>query len=375
MNNDDTTCQLVICGGGIIGVALAYYLSELSPENSKSVKVKLVERESVACHSSGKAGGFLALDWNDHSPVCSLSRLSYKLHEDLNKCLSEEDLGYRQLSTFAIEAGGETSQKRKKAAQSYMDVNISKSKPLGTKSTTAQVNPYRLTHALMKAAIANGVEFVKGEVIGMTFDEASSKQLRQVELRGGSHLKADKAVIAMGAWSNVLAPSFPLCPNYPQIQGSKAHSIVLQAELPAEAMFTEFIDEMGNISEPEIYPRDDGTVYVCGEGDEDDPLPKDPLLIQPSTGRCEKLYKTVCKMSTMLDVPILTRQACYLPNSPDGVPIIGQVHPYSQVFIGTGHGCWGILNGPATGKCLAQLILGLSTDIDLSPFSITRFKS
>ena len=62
MNNDDTTCQLVICGGGIIGVALAYYLSELSPENSKSVKVKLVERESVACHSSGKAGGFLALD-------------------------------------------------------------------------------------------------------------------------------------------------------------------------------------------------------------------------------------------------------------------------------------------------------------------------
>ena len=52
---------------------------------SKSVKVKLVERESVACHSSGKAGGFLALDWNDHSPVCSLSRLSYKLHEDLNK--------------------------------------------------------------------------------------------------------------------------------------------------------------------------------------------------------------------------------------------------------------------------------------------------
>ena len=97
MNKSDDTCQLVICGGGIIGVALAYYLSELSPADNKSVKVKVVERESVACHSSGKAGGFLALDWNDHSPVSSLSRLSYKLHEDLNKCLSGEDLGYRQL--------------------------------------------------------------------------------------------------------------------------------------------------------------------------------------------------------------------------------------------------------------------------------------
>ena len=377
MNKSDDTCQLVICGGGIIGVALAYYLSELSPADNKSVKVKVVERESVACHSSGKAGGFLALDWNDHSPVSSLSRLSYKLHEDLNKCLSGEDLGYRQLSSFAIEAREEAAAKRK-TTQSYMDVNISKSKLLGTKDTTAQVNPYRLTQALMKAAIAKGVEFVKGEVIGMTFDNESSSKplLRQVELRNGSHLMADKAVIAMGAWSSVLAASLPLCPNFPQIRGSKAHSIVLKAELPAEAMFTEFIDKEGNTSEPEIYPRDDGTVYVCGEGDEDDPLPIDPLLIQPSTGRCEKLYKTVCKMSTMLDdVPILTRQACYLPNSPDGVPIIGQVHPYSQVFIGTGHGCWGILNGPATSKCLAQLILGLSTDIDLSPFSITRFKS
>merc|ERR1719322_1727578 len=100
MNEDQSV--IVVCGGGIIGVALAYYLSELSARDKRYV-IKVVERESVACHSSGKAGGFLALDWNDHSPVSSLSRLSYKLHEDLNKCLSGEDLGYRQLSSFAIE--------------------------------------------------------------------------------------------------------------------------------------------------------------------------------------------------------------------------------------------------------------------------------
>ena len=364
--------MIVVCGGGIIGVALAYYLSELSARDKRYV-IKVVERESVACHSSGKAGGFLALDWNDHSPISSLSRLSYKLHQDLSQSLPRQHLGYRQLSTYAIEAKAEKN--RKKTVQSYMDANISKSKLLGTRETTSQVNPYELTHALKEAAIASGVvEFVKDEVIGMTFDELDAKQLRQVELRGGRFLRADKAIIAMGAWSSTLSHSLPLCPKFPRIKGSKAHSIVLRAELPAEAMFTEYSDVEGNCSEPEIYPRDDGTVYVCGEGHEDDPLPDDPRRIQPSPGRCEKLHETVGKMSARLqDAPILTKQACYLPNSPDGLPIIGPVDPYPQVYVATGHGCWGILNGPATAKCLAQFILGLPTSVDLSPFSITRF--
>jgi glycine/D-amino acid oxidase-like deaminating enzyme len=54
----------VICGGGIVGAATAYYLSTL-----KGVAPTLVERHEVAGAASGRAGGFLALDWNDGSPV------------------------------------------------------------------------------------------------------------------------------------------------------------------------------------------------------------------------------------------------------------------------------------------------------------------
>jgi hypothetical protein len=32
------------------------------------------------------------------------------------------------------------------------------------------------------------------------------------------------------------------------------------------------------IKDPEIYPREDGTVYVCGESDHF-PLPEDPALV------------------------------------------------------------------------------------------------
>ena len=56
-------CRVVICGAGIVGASIAYYLAQ------RGVASTLVEREEVACAASGKAGGFLALDWNDSSPV------------------------------------------------------------------------------------------------------------------------------------------------------------------------------------------------------------------------------------------------------------------------------------------------------------------
>jgi glycine/D-amino acid oxidase-like deaminating enzyme len=63
-----TYCRVVICGGGIIGAATAYYLAQ------QGVGATVIEREALAAAASGKAGGFLALDWNDSSPVGPLAR-------------------------------------------------------------------------------------------------------------------------------------------------------------------------------------------------------------------------------------------------------------------------------------------------------------
>ena len=89
---------------------------------------------------------------------------------------------------------------------------------------------------------------------------------QSVILENGS-IDADVVVIAMGAWSGVVKDFFPLYKSFPKIKGSRAHSIIVESDVPAEALFVEF-KEKGNTSEPEMYPRQDGTVYICGEGDE-----------------------------------------------------------------------------------------------------------
>ena len=47
---------VVICGGGIIGCSIAYYLTKL---DNDFARVIIVERNEIAGHASGKAGGFL----------------------------------------------------------------------------------------------------------------------------------------------------------------------------------------------------------------------------------------------------------------------------------------------------------------------------
>ena len=55
--------NVLICGGGVIGASIAYFLS------CRGAKVTVIERTGLACAASGKSGGFLALDWCDGSPL------------------------------------------------------------------------------------------------------------------------------------------------------------------------------------------------------------------------------------------------------------------------------------------------------------------
>ena len=41
----------------------------------------------------------------------------------------------------------------------------------------------------------------------------------------------------------------------------------------------------------------------------------------------------------------------------DGLPLIGPVPGVAGAFVATGHGPWGMLNAPATGRALAELIV------------------
>ena len=55
--------KVLICGGGVIGASIAYFLS------LRGIETIVVERTGVANAASGKSGGFLARDWCDGTPV------------------------------------------------------------------------------------------------------------------------------------------------------------------------------------------------------------------------------------------------------------------------------------------------------------------
>ena len=85
--------RIVICGGGAIGAAIAYFTSRGGARST------VIERHAVAGAASGKSGGFLALDWCDGGPLQTLARRSFGLHAELADQLGSKG-GYRRLATY-----------------------------------------------------------------------------------------------------------------------------------------------------------------------------------------------------------------------------------------------------------------------------------
>ena len=72
----------------------------------------------------------------------------------------------------------------------------------------------------------------------------------------------------------------------------------------------------------------------------------------------------------------MRRQACYRPVTDNGLPLIGRVPGVRGAFVATGHGPWGILNAPATGLALAELVAEwAATSVDLRAFDPARLQA
>jgi glycine/D-amino acid oxidase-like deaminating enzyme len=89
---------------------------------------------------------------------------------------------------------------------------------------------------------------------------------------------------------------------------------------------------------------------------------------------CATLARAAGRVSTRLAAASIERkQACYRPVTDDGIPLIGRVPGVAGAYVATGHGPWGMLNAPATGLALAELITkGAAASVDLRPFDPAR---
>ena len=356
--------RVLICGGGVIGAAIAYFLSR------RGVQATVIERTGLACAASGKSGGFLALDWCDGTPLQALARRSFVLHASLAEEI-DDDWGYRRLTTYG---GSATSQGRshphgKASHVDWTSERVTIDQRLGSTETTAQVHPGQFTAALMRAAQAQGAELRIGQITGLVRDR-NDERVEGVEVDGET-VRGDAVVIAMGPWSILASAWLPL----PGVFGLKGHSLVFETgtEVPAEALFLEYLDATGGVHSPEVFPRSDGTTYVCAISSES-PLPIDPAEVQPDPGAIGRLQAMCSELSPVLGQnPVLAQQACYRPVTRDGRPLIGPISRLKGAYVATGHSVWGILNAPATGEAVTELIIdGLARAVDLSPFDPAR---
>ena len=156
--------RVVICGGGVIGASIAYFLS------LRQVEAVVVERAGLASAASGKAGGFLALDWCDGSPLAPLARRSFALHGELARGLGR-DWGYRRLDTLAVVASARRTVEsvRDLRSPAWLSPESAVQARLGTTETTAQVTPAAFTKAMMAAACDRGARVHEGCVTGLGF--------------------------------------------------------------------------------------------------------------------------------------------------------------------------------------------------------------
>ena len=147
---------------------------------------------------------------------------------------------------------------------------------------------------------------------------------------GESHTVASvtDVVITAGPWTPSVWPDAP-------ISALRAHSVTLKPTdrdnpvVSPHALFTHIAYKSINKGRsktvtPEIYPRPDGTLYACGEGDHLIPLPATADLVETSPERCQDIVDHISSVSdTMATSTITARNACYLPqNEYGGSPLV-----------------------------------------------------
>src|SRR5438067_7206446 len=140
----DPRKRIVICGGGAIGAAIAYFTSR------RGARPIVIERHEVAGAASGKSGGFLALDWNSGSPLDRLARRSFEVHAELSRELGNP-WGHRSLTTYGGYAV-EDDTRRSARARAWLADGVAITSRLGSTESTALVEPRTFTIGLTPAA-------------------------------------------------------------------------------------------------------------------------------------------------------------------------------------------------------------------------------
>jgi D-amino-acid dehydrogenase len=211
--------------------------------------------------------------------------------------------------------------------------------------------------ALRRAATKRGATIIRGDA------EIVRNGGRATGVRvDGRTIATDAIIVAGGAWTEALGAALGVdLPLYPQ-RGQILHLDVPGTTTSAWPVILGFGSQY-LLAFPEhrvvagaTREHDSGFDYRMTAGGVHEVL-CEALRVAP--GRAT---------ATLAEIRIGLR-----PTSPDGLPVLGRVPGYDNIFVATGHGPSGLQLGPHSGADVARIAQGHAADLDLSAFAAERF--
>lgn len=220
----------------------------------------------------------------------------------------------------------------------------------------AHSTPTEIMPRLLNWLKENGVIIKTNESVEQLL--TSGDKLTQVKTDKSTY-KIDQVVVAAGSWSQTLAKKLNL--NL-AVQGGKGYSIDVKRptgiKLPAILMEAKVAMTPMN-----GFTRFAGTMEFSGNNS----------VIRKE--RVEAISKAA--QAYYPEVEILAEEKAQArsglrPVSPDGLPYIGKSEKFSNVTFATGHAMMGWSLGPATGKLVSEIIADKKLSMDIQAFHPDR---
>jgi glycine oxidase len=351
------TWDIIIIGGGIIGLSLAIALRK------RGARVLVVERGEPGREASYAAGGMLVdCSLETPPPLQPLATAGARMYPEFAHELQIEsgvNVDLRDHGTIVFPPPDHVYTRPGFTLASLLPTPLAELEPaLGDPQRPAfclkerSVDPRALSTAAWKPAKHRGIDFSSGDkVTAVTVIEGRAAGVKTIK----TTFHAAKVVNCAGAWSGQIAPyAFPTRP----VKGQ-----MLCLLMPSRTLLKHVVRS------PEAYliPRSDGRLLV-GATVEEAGFDK-----RTEVATIQRLHRAALALVPELrNAKILEDWAGLRPGTPDALPILGTTATPGY-YVATGHFRDGILLAPITAELMAALIEGRTPEFNLSPFSPERF--
>lgn len=222
----------------------------------------------------------------------------------------------------------------------------------------AHLTPGLLVKNLIQYLRDSGV-LIEGNTHVHSFisDNKSVKAIRST--RG--EVAADHWILAAGSWSGWLGSALHV--NLP-MQAGKGYSFTVKDVAKNTRIPSIFLEARVAVTPMGADLRFGGTMEIAG------------IDHRINMNRVHGIVNSIKKYYPGMQVQPPSQNEVWhglRPCSPDGLPYIGRARSYSNVIIATGHAMMGLSLGPGTGRIVSDLVDERKTEVDIALFDPNRY--